>query len=185
MRIALYAVLALGLVVAGVLAYATTLPDRFEVARSTTIAAPPETIFPMIDNLRTFATWSPYETKDPDMKRTFSGPESGVGARYDWEGDRQVGKGTLVIAQSAPPSKVMIDLTMLKPIEARNAVTFTLAPEGGSTKVTWAMAGAVPLVARIVHLCFDMDRMVGGDFEAGLASLKAKAEAAHAAPPRT
>lgn len=182
LKAALYIALGLGAVVAGVLAYAATQPDTFRIARSATIAAPPETIFPLINDLRAFSTWSPFDRKDPSMTRAFSGPQSGKGARYDWDGNFEVGKGWLVVAESEAPSKVVIDLNMVKPVHAKNLVTFTLVPEGGATRVTWAMQGHVPLVARVIHLCFDMDRMVGGDFEAGLASLKAKVEGARGAP---
>lgn len=168
--------LGLAVLVVAVLAYAATRPDTFEVARSIRIAAPRKTIFPMINDLRKFATWSPYERKDPDMSRMFSGPESGKGQRYDWDGDSNVGKGWLLITESSAPSRVDIDLNMLKPMQATNQVTFTLDPDGTSTKVTWAIKGRVPLVAKAIHLFLDMDRMCGNDFEAGLASLKAITE---------
>lgn len=182
LRTILFVGLGLAVIVAGVVAYASTQPDTFDVARSTHIAAPPEAIFPMINDLRKFATWSPYDKKDPDMKRTFSGPDSGEGQRYDWDGDANVGKGWLVIAGSTAPSKVDIDLNMLKPMHAKNLVVFTLAPEGGTTKVTWAMQGQLPLFAKVLHLFVDMDRMCGDDFQAGLASLKAMVEGAIVSP---
>lgn len=177
-----YVALGLGLAVVLVVAYASTKPDRFRVTRSVAIAAPPDAIFPLINDLKTFATWSPYEKKDPDMQRTFSGAASGVGQRYDWDGDSNVGKGWLAISGSTVPSAVAMDLNMVKPIEAANRVTFTLAPEGTGpnvpTRVTWAMEGDLSLMAKVVHLVFDVDKMVGGDFETGLADLKRKAEGA-------
>ncbi|MCC7252662.1 SRPBCC family protein [Hyphomicrobium sp.] len=182
LKTALFIVLGLGVVVAGVLAYVATQPDTFRIARSTRIAAPPEAIFPLINDLRKFATWSPYDRKDPDMKRIFSGPDEGKGQRYDWDGDGNVGKGWLVIAETSAPSRIVIDLNMVRPMEAKNLVTFTIEPAGAATNVTWAMEGRLSLVARVVHLCFDMERMVGGDFEAGLASLKATVEGAHTTP---
>jgi hypothetical protein len=112
------------------------------------------------------------------MSRMFSGPESGKGQRYDWDGDRNVGKGWLLITDSSAPSRVDIDLNMLKPMQATHKVTFTLAPDGTATKVTWALRGQVPLVAKVLHLFLDMDRMCGDDFTVGLAGLKARAEAA-------
>jgi hypothetical protein len=176
LKTALYLGLGLAVVIAGVIAYAATRPNTFKVARSIGISAPPEVVFPLISNLRKFATWSPYETKDPDMKRTFSGAESGAGQRYDWEGNSNVGKGWLFVAGTFEPSQVDIDLNMLKPIHATNRVTFTLVPDGRTTNVTWAMQGHVPLLAKVLHLFVDMDRMCGDDFEVGLASLKTLAE---------
>jgi len=161
---------------AAVLVFAATKPDTFRVQRVTSIKAPPEKIFPYLNDLRSFGTWSPYEKKDPAMQRTFSGPASGKGAVYEWEGDKNVGKGRMEIADTAPPSKVAIKLDFVRPFEAHNIVEFTLAPKGDSTDVTWAMQGPVPYVAKIMHVFVDMDSMVGKDFEAGLANLKTVAE---------
>jgi hypothetical protein len=157
-------------------AYASTRPDTFRVARSTSIEAPPERIFPLISNLRGFASWSPYEAKDPDMKRAYSGPVSGKGAAYEWEGDKNVGKGRLEIAEATPSSNVTMKLDMIKPFAAHNIVEFTLQPNGAATNITWAMNGRTPLLAKVVHVFLDVDRMVGRDFEAGLGKLRAIAE---------
>jgi len=162
--------------IAGVLAFAATKPDTFRVQRAASIEAPPEKIFPLLNDLRSFATWSPYEKKDPAMKRTYSGAPNGKGAVYDWDGDKNVGKGRMAIADSSPPSKVRLHLDMMRPLEAHNVVEFTLEPKGKATNVTWAMHGQVPYVAKIVHVFIDVDRMVGKDFEDGLANLKAIAE---------
>jgi uncharacterized protein YndB with AHSA1/START domain len=161
---------------AAVLVFAATKPDTFRVQRVASIKAPPEKIFPYINDLRSFGTWSPYEKKDPAMQRTFSGPASGKGAVYEWDGDKNVGKGRMEIADTAPPSKVAIKLDFVRPFEAHNIVEFTLSPKGDSTDVTWAMQGPVPYVAKIMHVFVDMDSMVGKDFEAGLANLKTVAE---------
>lgn len=182
LEIALYVVLGLAALVAVVVAYAARRPDTFRVARSIGIAAPPEAIFPLINDLRKFSTWSPYDKKDPDMTRAFSGPESGTGQRYDWEGDSKVGKGWLVITNSSEPSQVDIDLNMLKPMKVTNQVTFTLVPEGTTTTVTWAMQGRLPLFAKVLHLFMDIDRMCGDDFAAGLATLKAMTERSVVSP---
>jgi len=162
--------------VAVVLVYATTRPDVFRIARSTTIQAPPEKVFPLINDYRQWPTWSPYENKDPQMKRTYGAITSGKGATYAWEGDSNVGAGNMIIAGSSPPSQVLIKLTMLKPIEAHNDVTFTLEPQDGATSVTWEMQGFVPYLAKVMHIFIDVDKMVGNDFEAGLTKLKAVAE---------
>jgi uncharacterized protein YndB with AHSA1/START domain len=178
MEIALYLLAGVVAVVAVVVAYASTRPDTFRVARSIRIGAPPEKIFALLNDFRNFRLWSPYETKDPDMTRTFSGAEAGPGARYDWEGNKNVGKGWLLISSSARPSRIDMDLNMVAPIAAKNAVSFTLAPDGSGTLVTWAMQGHAPLAAKVMHLILNVDRMVGGDFETGLAKLKAVAERA-------
>jgi carbon monoxide dehydrogenase subunit G len=168
------AIIAVG--IAGILTYAATRPDTFRVQRATSIKAPPEKIFPLLNDLHNFASWSPYEKKDPAMKRTHSGAPSGKGAVYEWDGDKNVGSGRLAIAESSPPSKVTLDLDMLRPLAAHNIVEFTLESKGESTNVTWAMKGQVPYVAKIVHVFLNVDKMVGQDFEAGLANLKAIAE---------
>ena len=166
----------LGVFVVAVLVYAATEPDTFQVKRSVTIKAPPDKVYPLINDYRQWTAWSPYENKDPQMKRTYSGATSGKGATYAWEGNSNVGGGNMTIADATPPSKVMIKLNMVKPISARNDVAFTLVPQGASTTVTWDMQGQVPYFAKIIHVFFDMDKMVGSDFEAGLANLKTVAE---------
>ena len=160
--------------VATVLALAAMKPDTFRVARSTSINAPPEKIFPLINDLHQFNTWNPFEKKDPG-KGTYSGPVSGKGASYAWKSD-QLGIGAMTIADSAEPSRVDIKLDFVKPFEAHNDVAFTLVPKGAATDVTWAMNGHVPFFAKVIHVLIDMDKMVGGDFEDGLANMKALAE---------
>jgi uncharacterized protein YndB with AHSA1/START domain len=162
--------------VVAVLVYAATKPDTFRVQRTTSIKAPPEKIFATLNDFQSWGAWSPYETKDPAMKRTFSGPAKGKGAVYEWDGDKNVGKGRMEITESSPPSKVALNLNMIKPFEADNVVEFTLEPQGDATRVTWAMNGRTPYIAKIVHVFMDVDRMVGNDFETGLANLKTLAE---------
>ncbi len=160
---------------AAVLAYAATKPDTFMVRRSASIAAPPEKIFPMIDDLHAQSAWSPFE-KDPDMKRTHSGAPRGKGAVYQWDGNRQVGAGRIAITESVPPSKVALLLDMSRPFKAHNTVEFTLDRIGAGTNVTWAMQGRQPYMAKVMGLFVDCDKMCGGLFEEGLAKLKALAE---------
>lgn len=167
----------LAVVIAGILVYAATRPDTFRVERTTSIEAPPEKIFPLIDSLRSGEQWSPYYRKDPAMRGTYSGPASGVGATFDFAGNKDVGSGRVSITGSSPHGKVTMRLQMFKPFAADNVVEFTLVPRGQATDVTWAMQGRQPYVAKVMCLFFDMDRMVGTDFAAGLASLKALAEA--------
>ena len=163
-------------VIAGILAIAATGPDTFEVKRTARIKAPPERIFPLINDLRAFNRWNPYEKKDPNVKGSYSGASDGKGASYTFQGNKEVGSGRIEIVDSSPASRVTMKLLMLEPLETDNVVEFVLEPKGGATNVTWALHGRVPYVAKIVHLFFDMDSMVGGDFEAGLAGLKAIAE---------
>ncbi len=164
------------LAVASVLLFAANQPDTFRIERSTSIQALPERIFALIDDLRAFNGWNPYEKKDPNLKGRYSGPASGRGAAYAFDGNRDVGKGSIEILESSPPSKVTMRLAMMEPFEARNTVEFTLVPNGGATKVTWAMQGPAPFLSKVIRLFVNMDHMVGKDFEAGLASLKAAAE---------
>lgn len=163
-------------VVAGVLAYAATRPDSFRVERSIRIAAAPEKIYPLIEDLHRWQAWSPYEAKDPAMQRTLSGAESGKGAVYAWDGDKNVGKGRMEVVDTAPPSRVTIKLDFERPFEAHNRVDFTLVPAGAETDVTWAMQGPNPYVAKLMGLVLDMDQMIGGDFAVGLANLEREAE---------
>ncbi|CAN5353415.1 K(+)-transporting ATPase subunit F [soil metagenome] len=165
--------------IAIVLILAAMKPDTFQVQRSIAIAAPPERIQPLIADFRAWGAWSPWEKKDPAMKRSFSGPESGVGARYAWNGDKNVGRGSMEIVDAAP-SRVALKLDFLAPFEAHNDAVFVLQPQGQgattSTNVTWTMTGPTPFFAKIIHVFMNMDAMVGGDFEAGLAAMKAAAE---------
>jgi uncharacterized protein YndB with AHSA1/START domain len=176
LKIVAIVLLVLAVPVAVVLVLAANKPDVFQVARATTIKAPPDRIFPLINDFHKWGAWSPYEKKDPEMKRTYGGAESGKGAVYAWAGDKNVGHGRMEIVESAPPSKIVLKLDFVKPFEAHNIVEFTLDAKGDSTEVRWAMHGPAPYLAKIVHLFFDMDSMVGKDFEAGLANLKTAAE---------
>jgi uncharacterized protein YndB with AHSA1/START domain len=174
--IALIVVGLLAVLIAVVLILALTKPDTFRVERTTSIKAPPERIFPLLNDFQSWSAWSPYEKKDPAMKRTFSGPPSGKGAIYEWDGDKNVGQGRMEIMRSTPPSNVTLDLDFVKPFEAHNTVVFTLAPQGDSTTVTWAMKGPANFISKVMRVFINMDKMVGTDFEAGLANLKALAE---------
>lgn len=167
---------AIVLAIAVVLVLAALKPDSFRVQRTASIKAPPEKIFPLIDHLPTNAKWLPYYMKDPAMKIAYSGPESGAGATIDFDGNKDVGSGRVTILDTAPPAKVRMRLQMFKPMNADNLIEFTLVPRGEMTEVTWSMEGKVPYVGKIFHVIFNMDRMVGGDFETGLSNLKAIAE---------
>ena len=161
---------------AALLIYASTKPDTFRVERSTRIKAPPEKIFVLINDLNRWGAWSPYEKKDPAMKRTLSGAASGKGAVYEWEGNKEIGKGRMEITESSPNSEVILRLDFVKPYEAHNICEFTLKPQGETTNVKWEMHGPALFVTKLMQVFFNMDNMVGKDFEAGLANLKAIAE---------
>ncbi|MDE2600483.1 MAG: SRPBCC family protein [Rhodocyclaceae bacterium] len=167
--------LALGIIV-GLLIAAAMKPDEFRVKRSIRIQAPPERVFPLLNDLHAFTAWSPYEKLDPAMQRTYSGAASGKGAVYAWSGNDKVGVGRMEIVNVTPPESVLIQLDFKEPFEAHNTAAFTLKPEGDGTTVTWAMLGPAPFVSKLMSLFFSMDAMIGKDFEAGLANLKRIAE---------
>jgi len=162
--------------IAIVLILAAMKPDQFRVQRSAAIKAPPDRIFPLINDFKAWPAWSPYENKDPAMNRTYGPTTSGKGATYAWDGNGNVGAGNMLITDAPAPAKLALDLNMTRPITAHNKVEFTLVPAGDTTTVTWAMRGDTPYFAKIIHVFLDMDKMVGGDFETGLAKLKAAAE---------
>lgn len=162
--------------VAGVLIAAATKPDTFRVERRASIAAPPERIFALINDFKRWTEWSPWEKKDPALKRTYGPVTSGKGAHYGWEGNNDVGQGSMDITDSVPSSRIALDLDFVKPFEGHNKVEFALVPQGGATEVRWSMNGPAPFFSKLMQVFIDMDRMIGRDFEAGLANLKAVAE---------
>jgi hypothetical protein len=167
-------------VIAAILIYAATKPDSFRVQRTVAIEAPPEKIFPHINELKRWMAWSPYDPKDPGMKRSYSGPEGGKGAVYEWDGNGSVGKGRMEIVEATSPGRVLFKLDFIKPFEGHNMAEFTLEPGNGQTNVTWAFYGPSPYYAKVMGvvmgLFMNMDDMVGNDFVAGLANLKAVVE---------
>ena len=170
--------------VVAVLAYAATRPNSFRVRRSARIDAPPEKIFPLIDDFHKWPLWSPWEKLDPNMRRTHSGAESGKGAVYAWDGNKKVGSGRMEIMDSFAPSKLLLKLDFLRPFKAQNMTEFTLEPEGKSTDVRWEMYGPSPFMHKLMGVFMNMDRMIGRDFEKGLVAMKAAAEGnAPAVPP--
>ena len=174
---ALIAVAALvALALAGLLVYAATRPDRFLIERPAVIAAPPAAIFPLISDFRAWAAWSPWEGKDPALRRQYGEPAAGLGATYAWAGNGKVGVGRMEIVESAPPSRIAIRLTFLKPFKAENMAEFTLTPQGAGTEVAWAMHGPSPYLSKLMGVVCNMDRMVGREFETGLGNLKGVVE---------
>ena len=166
------AMIAVVLAIAIILILAAAKPDRFSVQRATTVKAPPERFFPLINDFHQWGTWSPYENKDPAMKRSYSGTASGKGAVYAWEGNKNVGSGRMEILDASAPAKIVIKLDFFTPFEGHNTAEFTMLPQGDATNVTWLMYGPLPFMGKIMHVFVNMDRMVGKDFEIGLANLK-------------
>ena len=162
-------------VIAIILIYAATKPNEFRVQRSVTIKAPPDKITALISDFHGWQSWSPYEKKDPDMKRTFGGSPSGKGATYDWNGNKNVGRGHMEILESTP-SKVVIKLDFYEPFEGHNTADFSVTPKGDSSDVTWAMYGPNQFIGKVMQTFMNMDKMIGDDFEIGLKNLKALAE---------
>ena len=162
----------LGIAIIGVLALAATKPATLRVARAIDIKAPAEKIFPLISDFHLWRGWSPYEEKDPAMKRSYGGADSGTGATYAWDGDKNVGSGRMEILEAAAPSKIVIKLDFFKPFEGHNTAEFTMLPQGDGTHVTWVMHGPANFMSRLIQVFINLDRMIGRDFEAGLAKLK-------------
>jgi hypothetical protein len=166
----------LAIAIAVILILAATKPDRFSIQRATAVKAPPERIFPLINDFHQWGNWSPYETKDPAMKRSYSGAASGKGATYQWDGNKNVGSGRMEILDSSAPSKIVIKLDFFAPFEGHNTAEFTMLPQGDATNLTWLMHGPSPFMGKIMRVFLNIDRMVGKDFEIGLANLKRLAE---------
>lgn len=162
--------------IVAVLFYASTKPDVFRVQRSINIKAQPETIFPLINDLHSMQTWSAWEKVDTGMKRVFSEPTSGLGAVYEWEGNKQIGQGRMEIIESSPPYRIVIKMDFIKPFPVRNTLEFMLQAEGHSTRVTEAIFGPSPYISKLMGLFCSMDKMIGCKFEESLAALQTIAE---------
>jgi uncharacterized protein YndB with AHSA1/START domain len=162
----------LAVAIAVILILAATKPDAFRVERSATINAPPEKIFAVLSDFHQWTHWSPWEHRDPALKRTFGGAERGKGAIYAWEGNKNVGSGRMEILEANTPSKLLIKLDFLKPFEAHNTAEFTMLPQGNATTVNWLMRGPAPFMSKVMQVFMSFDNMIGKDFETGLANLK-------------
>jgi uncharacterized protein YndB with AHSA1/START domain len=169
-------VVVLILIIATLLGYAATRPKTFKVQRSTTIQAPAEKVFTLINDFHNWPLWSPWEKLDPAMKKTISGAPTGKGAIYEWEGNSKAGKGRMEIVDSNAPSRMDIKLDFEKPFRSNNRTEFLLAPQGSATQVTWTMTGPSAFMMRLMGIFMNMDNMIGKDFDAGLAGIKALAE---------
>ncbi|MEM7325854.1 MAG: SRPBCC family protein [Actinomycetota bacterium] len=154
------------------------MADQFVVERSEMIAAAPEAVFAKVGDLNGWEEWSPWADLDPDMDKTYSGEPGAIGSSYHWSGNRKVGEGRMTLTEVAPPERVAIDLTFMKPFKAENVTELTLTPAGDGTTVNWRMTGANTFMVRVMGLFGrGMDKMVGPDFEKGLANLKRLSEA--------
>lgn len=158
--------------IAAILIAAAMQPDNFTVQRSLTIKASPEKIYPFIADFHHWQEWSPFEKLDPALQRTYSGMDSGKGSIYAWSGNKDAGKGRMEIIATSEPNDIVIQLDFIEPFAAHNTAEFTLTAAGENTTVTWAMRGPSPFIAKIMHVFFNMDKMLGADFEAGLINLK-------------
>jgi uncharacterized protein YndB with AHSA1/START domain len=166
----------LALAIGVILILAASKPDTFSVKRAVVIKAAPEKIFALVSDFHQWGGWSPWEHRDPAMKRSFAGAERGKGAVYAWDGNRNVGAGRMEILEAEAPSRVLVKLDFIKPFEGHNTAEFIMLPQGGATTISWVMQGPVPFIGKLMHVFINMDRMIGKDFEAGLANLKKLAE---------
>jgi uncharacterized protein YndB with AHSA1/START domain len=152
-------------------------PADFQVSRAATIAAPPATVFAQVNDFHKWAAWSPWEKLDPDIQRNYSGEPAGEGAAFSWSGNSDIGEGNMTITESRPDELVRLKLEFIKPMAGTSDTEFRFKPEGDGTHVTWTMSGKNGFVGKALCLFMSMDKMIGGQFEEGLASMKQVAEA--------
>jgi hypothetical protein len=169
--------IALVVIVAVLAVVVATRPSEFRVQRTTTISAPAPVVFAQVNDFRKWEAWSPYVKRDPAMKKTFEGAPAGVGAIYTWSGNNEVGEGRTTIIESRPSELIRVKLEFVRPFAATSIAEFTFKPEGERTAVTWSLSGHNNFIAKAMGLVVNMDRMIGGDFETGLAQMKSAAEA--------
>ena len=160
------------LIVGAVVILASRQPDVFSITRSAVVSALPSAVFAHVNNLRKWDAWSPWAKLDPNAHNSFSGPEEGVGAKMSWQGNGKVGEGSMTITDSVLPQRITFQLDFLKPMKATNTAIFTFTQEGSVTKVVWTMSGKHTPISKIMHYVINCDKMVGGQFEKGLADLK-------------
>jgi uncharacterized protein YndB with AHSA1/START domain len=171
-------ILVLAAVVAAGAGVVALRPADLRVTRRATIAASPAAVFAQVNDFHRWEAWSPWAKRDPRMKATYEGAPAGTGAVYTWAGNREVGEGRMTITESRPHELIRIRLEFMKPFAAINTAEFSFAPDGTGTAVTWTMTGRNGFIGKAIGLVMNMDRMIGGDFEAGLAGIKQQAEAA-------
>jgi hypothetical protein len=171
-----YILIGLAAVICVVLLVVSRQPNEFRVTRAGLIDAPLEVVFPHVNDFHLWQEWSPWAKRDPNCQITYDGPSSGEGAKFAWDGNKEVGEGRMTIVESTPHKLIAIKLEFLKPFKATNTAEFKFEPEGAGTKVTWSMFGKNNFIGKIFHMFIDCDSMVGKDFEQGLANLRAVAE---------
>lgn len=176
-KILLYGIVAVVFIIAIFCVVVAIQPAHYTVERSATINAPAPAVFAQVNDFHKWEAWSPWEKLDPNMKKTFSGAPTGNGAVYSWAGNDQVGEGRMTITESRPSDLIKIKLEFIKPWAATNATDFTFTSQGNQTNVKWTMVGEKNFVAKAIMMFMDMDKMIGGDFEKGLAQMKSVAEA--------
>lgn len=167
----------LAVLVIGFVIFVALRPSDFRVVRSRLMAAPPEVVFPQVNNLHNWEAWSPWAKMDPAAKSTYEGPPAGVGAVFAWAGNCKVGEGRMTIVESKPNELVRFRLDFLKPFKGTNTAEFTFQPENGQTRVSWAMSGTYGFIPKAMGLFMNCDKMVGEQFEKGLADLNSVASA--------
>src|SRR6266446_4504045 len=168
--------IAIPIVIVGFVIIVATRPSNYRVARSLVIAAPPDAVFPHMNELKKWEAWNPWSKADPNMKLTYGGPASGVGASYTWAGNKEVGEGRATITESRPGESVKYKMEFFKPMSATSEMEFAFKPQGNQTEVTVTVAGEKNFMAKAFCLFMSMDKMIGGKFERALADLKAIAE---------
>lgn len=169
----------LGIIVAGVIVLCVVVsmqPAEFTVTRSATFNAPPDRVFAQVNDFKNWSAWSPWEKLDPNMKKTVSDPSAGKGASYAWTGNDEVGEGKMTIAESHPSEHIKVDLEFIKPFAMKSDTNFMFKPEGDKTTMTWSMSGKNNFLSKAFGLFMNMDKMVGSDFEKGMADLKTVVE---------
>jgi uncharacterized protein YndB with AHSA1/START domain len=164
------------LLIAALLIYAALQSSAFSIVREADFKASPAEVFANLNDFHKWAAWSPWEKMDPNLQRSFSGSTAGVGAKYSWVGNKKVGEGNMEITHSEAAKRMQLDLNFIKPFQASNVTEFTLSPASGGTHVKWEMRGQKPYMMKVMSLFMDMDKMVGKDFEAGLANLRGVVE---------
>jgi hypothetical protein len=164
------------LIVVGLIAFVAMQPPDFRLSRSATMSAAPADVFAQVNDFQRWDNWSPWAKIDPAMKVTYDGPPSGEGAAYSWDGNNKAGAGKMTITKSQPTKQIVIRLEFLRPFKATNQAEFAFEPKGSDTLVTWTMTGTKNFMMKAVHLMMNMDKMVGPDFEKGLAQMKAVVE---------
>jgi hypothetical protein len=170
--------LVIAAVIVLLVAVVATRPSDFRVTRSTAISAPPAVVFAQVNDFHNWDGWSPWARMDSEMKATYAGPAAGTGAVYSWVGNNKVGEGRMTIMESHPSDLVRIKLEFIKPFAATNTAEFTFQPQGNQTTVTWNMTGKKNFMTKAMGLVMNMDKMIGGQFDQGLAQMKSVAETA-------